>query len=129
MANDATPVLIPAISLVHGSQAASKVTSESSSGKSLPSSGHAAAETAASAAKSASVSRTNDVQAQVAFLNKFLNDSGKPNQFRVAPDTNAALIQEINPANGAVIADYPVIAFPALAKSLGISSALIDEHA
>jgi hypothetical protein len=129
MASDANPVLIPAISLVHGSQAPTKVTSESSSGKSLPSGGHAAAASAASASKSAGGSRTNDVQAQVAFLNKFLNDSGKPNQFRVAPDSNSALIQEINPANGAVIADYPVIAFPALAKSLGISSALIDEHA
>ncbi len=129
MANDATPVLIPAISLVHGSQAPTKVTSESSSGKSLPSGGHAAAPTAASAAKSAAGSRTNDVEAQVAFLNKFLNDSGKPNQFRVAPNSNSALIQEINPANGAVIADYPVIAFPARAKSRGISTALIDERA
>ena len=129
MANDATPVLIPAISLVHGSQAPTKVTSESSSGKSLPPGGHGAAASAAAASKSTAGSRTHDVQAQVAFLNKFLNDSGKPNQFRVAPDSNSALIQEINPANGAVIADYPVIAFPALAKSLGISSALIDEHA
>jgi hypothetical protein len=129
MANDANPVLIPAISLVHGSQAPTKVTSESSSGKSLPSGGHAAAASAASGAKSAGGSRANDAQAQVDFLNKFLNDSGKPNQFRVAPDSNSALIQEINPANGLVIADYPVIAFPALAKSLGISSALIDERA
>jgi hypothetical protein len=129
MASDATPVLIPAISLVHGSQAPTKVTSESSSGKSLPSGSHTVAAAAASAANSAGGSRTNDVQAQVAFLNKFLNDSGKPDQFRVAPDSNSALIQEINPANGAVIADYPVIAFPALAKSLGISSALIDERA
>ena len=39
------------------------------------------------------------------------------------------LIQEVNPATGEVIAEYPVIAFPALAESLGISSALIDEHA
>jgi hypothetical protein len=129
MASDATPVLIPAISLVHGSQAPNQVTNESPSGKSLPSGGHAAAATAASAAKSAGGSRINDAQAQVAFLNKFLNDSGKPNQFRVAPDSNSAVIQEINPANGAVIADYPVIAFPALAKSLGMSSALIDERA
>jgi hypothetical protein len=28
-----------------------------------------------------------------------------------------------------VIGEYPAIAFPALAKSLGVSSALIDEHA
>jgi hypothetical protein len=129
MASDATPVQIPATSPVHGSQAPTSFTSEPSSGKSLPSGGHAAAAGAASAASSAGRSRTNDVQAQVAFLNKFLNDSGKPNQFRVAPDSNSALIQEINPSNGAVIADYPVIAFPALARSLGISSALIDERA
>jgi len=69
MASDATPVLIPAISLVHGSQAPTKVTSESSSGKSLPSGGHATAESAGAATKSAGVSRTRDVQAQVAFLN------------------------------------------------------------
>jgi hypothetical protein len=128
MTSDATPVLIPAISLVHGSQAPTLVTSESSSGKSLPPGGRAGTVPAASAAKSSAGSRTNDAEAQVAFLNKFLNDSGKPNQFRVAPNTNSDLIQEINPANGAVIADYPVIAFPELARSLGISSALIDER-
>ena len=69
------------------------------------------------------------MQAQVAFLNKYLNDSGKPDQFRVAPNSNSMLIQEVNPATGEVIGEYPAIAFPALAKSLGISSALIDEHA
>ena len=37
-------------------------------------------------------------------------------------------IQSINPATGAVVAEYSAIAFPALAKSVGISSALIDEH-
>ncbi len=129
MASDANPVQIPAISLVHGSQAPTKVTSESSSGKSLPSGGHAAAATAAPAAKSAGGSRTNDVPALVALLNKFLNDSGKPDQFRVAPNSNSTVIQQINPANGEVIGDYPAIAFPALAKSLGIPRALIDEHA
>jgi|HubBroStandDraft_5_1064220.scaffolds.fasta_scaffold649501_2 hypothetical protein len=128
MASDATPVQIPAISLVHGSQAPTKVTSSQSGGNVVPPSGNAAAQAAAAASKAA-ISRANDVKAQVAFLNKYLNDSGKPDQFRVAPDSNSMLIQEVNPANGAVIGEYPAIAFPALAKSLGISSALIDEHA
>jgi hypothetical protein len=128
MASDATPVQIPVTSLVHGSQAPTKVTGPQSGGNSLPPSGNAAGQAAAAASKAA-VSRANDVQAQVAFLNKYLNDSGKPDQFRVAPDSNSLMIQEINPANGAVLGEYPAIAFPALAKSLGISSALIDEHA
>jgi hypothetical protein len=122
MASDANPVQIPAISLVHGSQAPTKVTVP-------PSGGNAAAGAATAASKSTAVSRAGDAQAQVAFLNKYLNDSGKPDQFRVAPNSNSMLIQEVNPATGEVIGEYPVIAFPALAKSLGVSSALIDEHA
>jgi hypothetical protein len=129
MASDANPVLIPAISLVHGSQAPTQVTIPHSGGNSLPPSGNAAAGAATAAPKSSGASRTTDVQAQVAFLNKYLNDSGKPDQFRVAPNSNSLMIQEVNPATGAVIGEYPAIAFPALAKSLGISSALIDEHA
>ena len=129
MASDATPVQIPAISLVHGSQAPTKVTVPHSGGNSLPPSGNAAAQAATAASKSTAVSRTSDVRAQVAFLNKYLNDSGKPDQFRVAPNSNSMLIQEVNPATGEVIGEYPAIAFPALAKSLGVSSALIDEHA
>jgi len=35
----------------------------------------------------------------------------------------------VNPASGAVIAEYPAISFPELARSLGISRALIDDHA
>jgi hypothetical protein len=134
MASDANPVQIPAVSLVHGSQAPTKVTS-STSGKSVPPAGNGAADPATSAVKSGAAakggntSRVTDVQAQVAFLNKYLNDSGKPAQFRVAPNTDSTMIQEINPATGEVIADYSAITFPALAKSLGISSAVIDEHA
>lgn len=135
MASDANPVQIPAVSLVHGSQAPTKVTS-STSGNSLPPGGKGAADAATSAvksggaaAKSGSTSRVTDVQAQVAFLNKYLNDSGKPAQFRVAPNTDSMMIQEINPATGEVIGDYSAITFPELARSLGISSAVIDEHA
>jgi hypothetical protein len=126
MASEGNPVKIPAISLVHGSQAPTKVTvPQSSGGKPLPRPGN----TAPAAAKAAATNRSTDLQAQVAFLNKHLNESGRPDQFRVAPNSDSTLIQEINPATGAVIADYPAITFPELARSLGISSALIDEHA
>ena len=127
MASDANPVQIPAISLVHGSQAPTKVTVPPSGGNSLPPRGNAAAGAATTASKSTGVSRAGDAQAQVAFLNKYLNDSGRPDQFRVDPNTQT-FIQEVNPATGAVVAEYSAIAFPALAKSVGISSALIDEH-
>jgi hypothetical protein len=65
--------------------------------------------------------------AQVAILNKFLNDSGKPAQFRAS--SNNKLIEEINPANGQVVAQYPVEEFAELARSVGISGALVDQHA
>jgi hypothetical protein len=124
MASDGNPVQIPAVSLVHGSQAPVKVTSSPVSGKPLPPSGKAAA---AAAAKSSAANRSTDVQAQVAFLNKYLNDSGRPDRFQVDPNTQT-LIQEVNPATGEVIAEYSAISFPELAKSVGISSAVIDEH-
>jgi hypothetical protein len=129
MASDANPVLIPATSLVHGSQAPVRVTSSPSGGQLMPPAGHGVGPPATAGAKPAPASRVADVQAQVAFLNQSLNDSGKPDQFRVAPNSDSMLIQEVNPATGQVIGEYPAIAFPALAKSLGISSALIDEHA
>jgi hypothetical protein len=129
MASDANPVQIPATSLVHGSQAPTKVTVSPANGKSVPPTGKPVADAADSRTRNAGATRSHDVSAQVAFLNKFLNDSGKPDQFRVAPNSNSTVIQEINPANGEVIGEYPAIAFPALAKSLGIPGALIDERA
>src|ERR1700722_5419774 len=126
MASDANPVQIPVTSLVHGSQAPTTIPPPS--GKVLPPAGNTAPGVAASA-KSSSPNRSTDVQAQVAFLNKYLNDSGRPDQFRVDPNSDSMLIQEVNPATGAVVAEYPSVTFPALAKSLGISSAVIDDHA
>src|SRR5271163_3110650 len=123
MASDANPVQTPVASLVHGSQAPTTI--PPSSGKVLPPAGNPAPSGAASA-KSSAANRSTDVQAQVAFLNKYLNDSGRPDQFRANP--TATLIQEVNPATGEVIAEYSAISFPELAKSVGISSALIDEH-
>jgi uncharacterized FlaG/YvyC family protein len=126
MASDANPVQIPVTSLVHGSQAPTTIPPPS--GKVLPPAGNTAPG-AAGSAKSSTANRSADAQAQVAFLNKYLNDSGRPNQFRVDPNSDSMLIQEVNPATGAVIAEYPSVSFPALAKSLGISSAVIDDHA
>ena len=121
MASDGQSVKIPATSLVHGSQAPTTV-SVQSGGKTLPHSGDAVAVPAAAR----TVDPPKDVQAQVAILNKFLNDSGKPNQFRVDPASDNKLIQQVNPANGEVIGEFPVEEFPALAKSVGISGALIN---
>jgi hypothetical protein len=128
MASVDNPGKIPAISLVHGSQAPQRDVTPQSSGKLLPLPGNAASATAAGA-KAAAANRSTDLQAQVAVLNRYLNDSGRPDQFRVDPNSNSTLIQEVNPASGAVIAEYPAITFPELARSLGVSRALIDEHA
>ena len=120
MASDGQPVKIPAISLVQGSQAPSAV-AVPQGGKVLPQPGKPSAAPAPAPAP--------DVGAQVALLNKYLNDSGKPDQFRIAPDSDNKLIQQINPANGDVIGEFPVSEFAALARSVGISGVLVDQHA
>jgi hypothetical protein len=123
MASDGQPVQILAVSLVHGSQAPTTI-KVPQSGNPLPPSGNAA--TSAAAAKAV---RSSDAQAQVTILNKYLNDSGKPAQFRVDPTSGNKLIQEVNPANGEVIAEYSATEFAALARSVGISGAIVDDHA
>jgi hypothetical protein len=120
MASDGQPVKIPAVSLVHGSQAPTVAVQHS--GNVLPRSGRPVTPPAAPAG-----ART--VQTQVQLLNKYLNDSGKPAQFRVAPGSNDKLIQEINPANGEVLAEFPASEFAALARSVGISGVIVDKHA
>jgi hypothetical protein len=139
MASDGQPVQIPAVSLVHGSQAPTTI-KVPQSGNPLPPGGNAATSAVAaqvsSAAKAAQPApkspahvRSSDAQAQVTFLNKFLNDSGKPAQFRVDPTSGNKLIQEVNPANGEVIAEYSATEFAALARSVGIYGAIVDDHA
>jgi len=132
MASNADPVLIPAISPVHGSQAPTAVVVQHSGGKSLPQSGNAVAAAAAtqpvSSVKSESVPEKPDLQAQVALLNKYLNDSGRPDQFRIDPSSGAKLIQQINPATGAVVGEFLASEFPALARSVGVSGVLIDSR-
>jgi len=120
MASDGEPVKIPVASLVHGSQAPKSVKIQQG-GKPVPRSGKPAA------AASAQLPAKPDLRSQVALLNKNLNDSGKPDQFRVAP-SDQKLIQEINPANGEVVAEYSASEFAELARSLGISGVLVDSH-
>jgi uncharacterized FlaG/YvyC family protein len=116
MASDGQPVKIPAVSLVHGSQAPTVAVQHS--GNVLPRSGRPAAPPAAT-----------NLRAQVQLLNKYLNDSGKPDQFRVDPDSDDKLIQQVNPATGEVIAEFPASEFAALARSVGISGVIVDKRA
>jgi uncharacterized FlaG/YvyC family protein len=116
MASDGQPVKIPAVSLVHGSQAPKVAVQHS--GNVLPPSGRPAAPPA-----------KPHLQAQVQLLNKYLNDSGKPFQFRMDPTSGGRTIQQVNPANGAVIAEFPADEFAALARSLGVSGVILDSHA
>jgi hypothetical protein len=129
MASDGDPVQIPATSLVHGSQAPTTVVIRSG-GNALPQNVSVAAQAESKAALAAKASEPVNAapQALVNFLNKYLNDSGRPDQFRVDP-TSDANIQEVNPANGEVIAEYSVAEFPALARSVGVTSGLVDSHA
>jgi hypothetical protein len=133
MASDGNPVVKPVVSLVHGSQAPTTVIVQPTSGKSLPPSGKVAAAPAAArtsaAGKSGATDSPADIQAQLALLNKYLNDSGRPDQYRVDPSSNDKLIQQINPATGAVIGEFSAAEFPALARSVGFSGGIVDDHA
>ena len=130
MATDGNPGQISATSLVQGSQAITSVTPQSGSGKPLPPTGktaNAAASAAADATKLAAA-RAADPQTLVEQLNKYLNDSGRPDEFRVDP-ASGKMIQQVNPANGVVLGEFSVDEFPALARSVGASGLLIDSLA
>lgn len=124
MASDGNPVKIPGASLVHGSQANIPVSIQERSGKILPQGGKSAVAPAARAPA------PEAAQALVAQLNKHLNDSGQPDQFRVDPSSDNKVIQQINPANGEVVGEFLISEFPALARSVGVTGgALIDSRA
>ena len=138
MASDGNPVKIPAASLVHGSQAQIPVSIKEQSGKSLPPGGKgatsaadkAAVHAATAQAASAKVSNAASLDALIAQLNKHLNDSGRPDQFRVDPSSGNKVIQQINPATGDVIGEFLISEFPALARSVGVTGGvLIDSRA
>jgi hypothetical protein len=128
MASDGNPVKIPAASLVHGSQAYIPVSSQQRGGTTLPIGGKIAAAPAAQAP--AKLSAATSTQALVAQLNKHLNDSGRPDQYRLDPSSGGKVIQQINPATGNVIGEFLVSEFPALARSVGVSGGgIIDSRA
>jgi hypothetical protein len=131
MATDGNPGPISATSLVQGSQAATSVTVQAGGGKPLPPTGNTAALAAsnAAAATQRAAARAADPQTLVDQLNKYLNDSGRPDEFRVDPASSNKLIQQINPANGVVLGEFSVDEFPALARSIGASGLLIDSLA
>jgi hypothetical protein len=118
MASDGQMVKLPAIGPVQSQPPAAAV---QHSGKVLPQPGKPA--------PAAPAAPATNVQAQVTLLNKYLNNSGKPDQFRVAPGSDDKLIQQINPANGEVIGEFPASEFAALARSVGISGVVLDKHA
>jgi hypothetical protein len=140
MASDGVPVISPVTRLVQGSQAPVSVTVQKPNGKPLPAGGHIAGSPIAGAqapekpaAKGNEVTvpakRDADLDAIIAHMNKTLNDSGRPTQFRMDTSTGRKLIQQINPANGEVIGEFSAAEFPALARGLGVSGFLVDSHA
>lgn len=135
MASDGNPGKLAVTSVVQANQATLSISSQQSGGKTLPAGGKnvpraAAANTAAhAAAHTAAPPRNTDPQSLVDVLNKYLNDSGRPDQFRLDATSGDKLIQQVNPATGEVIGEFPVSEFPALARSVGASSLFIDSLA
>jgi hypothetical protein len=156
MASDGSPGAIPAVNAVTSTPAVEPIKFQQS-GKSLPQSGNGAAAAAAAAAlkvgtasqssravapaagsakypststnsspPKAAPASSSDPQALVEQINKYLNNSGRADQFRVDPASDK-YIQQVNPASGAVIAEYSVAEFPALARSIGAAGLLVDE--
>ena len=134
MASDGNTGQIPVATLVQGSQTARPISSQTGSGNSLPSGGKIAAPVPspggdAQSAAGKPVPSTRDPQSLAAHLNKYLNDSGRPDQFRVDPNSGGKLIQQVNPASGEVIGEFAASEFPALARSIGASGLLVDSLA
>jgi hypothetical protein len=138
MSNDAVPRSATA-NLVHGTQTPRPATVKVMSGKDAGTLEAAARQPSQPVGTPARISKqpappattTNraNLPQLVAQLNKYLNDSGRPNQFRVDPTSSGKTIQEINPASGEVIGEYSVAQFPELARSLGVSGVLVDSRA
>lgn len=145
MASNGVPVSASVASIVQGSQVSPSIPISAPSGKVLPAGNtaaslaaasaadpalaHAAAsQSAPSAAKAATAANQSNLHNLIAQLNKFLNDSGRPDQYRVDPQSQS-MIQEVNPSNGAVIGEFAASEFPALARSVGASGLLVDSRA
>jgi hypothetical protein len=149
MVSDDNTARIPTVSAVHATQAPSVNRPKAGSGQVLPPTGKVAASragtpgsaaptTAATSATAATAATAIDTakpaaqrpaepQALVNQLNRNLNDSGLPDQFRLDP--SGKLIQQVNPTTGEVISQLPVSEFPALARGVGSSGLLLDTTA
>jgi hypothetical protein len=158
MASDGSPAAISAASAVLNSQASggktlpqsgngtaaaaaalASVANTPQSNKSVPPAARSAQLTSNTSSNAANVTaNSTPARSQAASnatpqqlvnqINKYLNDSGQADQFRVDPDSDK-YIQQVNPASGAVIAQYAVSEFPALARSIGAAGLLIDDTA
>jgi hypothetical protein len=140
MASDVKSGQISITSPVHGSQASKSVVSQQPSGKALPPGGKLGGSTAASSAAQPKHAvqvpanpvppvRTTDPQTLVTALNNFLNTSGRPDEFRIAPGSGNKLIQQVNPSTGEVVGVFPVDEFPALARGIGATGLLVNSLA
>jgi len=138
MASDGVPVNPPVTRLVQGSQASISGTVQKRTGNPLPGSGqvlpapaagHPQVDPATKRGAALSAKQDADLRALIAHLNKHFNDSGQPIQFRVDPNSDSKVIQEINPATGEVVGEYLAAEFPALARGLGVTGLVVDSHA
>jgi hypothetical protein len=140
MASDIKSGQIPITSPVHGSQAPQPAVPEQLRGNPLPPGGKLGGSSAAPSTASANHPsqvpanpvppvRATDPQTLVTALNNFLNTSGRPEQFRIAPGSGNKLIQQVNPASGEVVGVFPVDEFPALARGIGATGLLINSLA
>ena len=124
MASDAVPIKASGTPSVQAIQAPEAATDPLAGGKSLPSYGTKMAARPASTAPPAKAPA--DLHALVAQLNKHLQTSGRPNQFRLDTSAGRKVIQEVNPDTQSVITEYPASEFAALAQNLGVSGLLVD---
>jgi hypothetical protein len=132
MTSNVSPLAVPAVRLVNVKQTPVAIVTQQSSGSRLPVSWKAAAKpspTLTTWHPRILTANKGVVQSQVALLNKYLNNLGHANRFRIGPNSGDKLIQELDPATGEVIAEFSIDTFPALAKSLGLVGSLVDGHA
>jgi uncharacterized FlaG/YvyC family protein len=127
MASDGIPVNVPNTRLVHGSRAQASETVKSDSGNALPPSGNRLPPKPVIGA--APVSKKPDVEALVSQLNKHLNESGRPDQFRLDTSAGRSVIQQVDPNTGEVVAEYSEAEFPMLAQGLSGAGRLLDTRA
>lgn len=121
----AQPVVAKSAVQLAVSNAASASAATSAGATSPPASSSSA--TGAALPKTPAASQA-DTRTLVTQLNKHLNDSGLPDQYRIDPQSSG-MIQEINPANGAVIGEFSASEFPSLARTAGALGLLIDSQA